>query len=263
MEIPVLSAPQRAIKKLRRLNATMACLHFVQGVILLFVSSSFRLPVTTAYVEMDPLTKQLAPVLKTIAELQIGPLIAGFLFLSAIAHFAISCLPTVRDWYERNLKQGANYARWIEYAFSSSLMVVVIVMLAGMADFSSLILIFFLNMMMILFGWMMELHNQTTEKTNWTSFIFGCIAGAVPWLVVALYLFNAGSDGARAPAFVYWIFFSIFIFFNVFAVNMILQYKKVGKWKNYLYGERAYIILSLVAKSLLAWQVFAGTLRPV
>ena len=28
------------------------------------------------------------------------------------------------------------------------------------------------------------------------------------------------------------------------------------------YGERAYIILSLVAKSLLAWQVFAGTLRP-
>ena len=37
---------------------------------------------------------------------------------------------------------------------------------------------------------------------------------------------------------------------------------KVGPWKNYLYGERVYIILSLVAKSLLAWQVFAGTLRP-
>jgi len=42
-----------------------------------------------------------------------------------------------------------------------------------------------------------------------------------------------------------------------------LQYKKVGKWQDYLYGERVYIILSLVAKSLLAWQVFAGTLRPV
>jgi hypothetical protein len=43
---------------------------------------------------------------------------------------------------------------------------------------------------------------------------------------------------------------------------MVLQYKKIGPWKNYLFGERAYIILSLVAKSLLAWQVFAGTLRP-
>jgi len=37
----------------------------------------------------------------------------------------------------------------------------------------------------------------------------------------------------------------------------------VGKWKDYLYGERMYIILSLVAKTALAWQVFVGTLRPV
>lgn len=43
---------------------------------------------------------------------------------------------------------------------------------------------------------------------------------------------------------------------------MVLQYKKVGPWKNYIYGELVYITLSLVAKSLLAWQVFAGTLRP-
>ncbi|PIZ46567.1 hypothetical protein COY32_03065, partial [candidate division WWE3 bacterium CG_4_10_14_0_2_um_filter_41_14] len=64
------------------------------------------------------------------------------------------------------------------------------------------------------------------------------------------------------PTFVYWIYVSIFLFFNSFAVNMILQYKKIGKWSDYLYGEKAYIVLSLVAKSLLAWQVFAGTLRP-
>jgi hypothetical protein len=44
---------------------------------------------------------------------------------------------------------------------------------------------------------------------------------------------------------------------------MILQYKKVGPWRDYLYGERFYVILSLVAKTALAWQVFAGTLRPV
>jgi hypothetical protein len=59
------------------------------------------------------------------------------------------------------------------------------------------------------------------------------------------------------------IFGSIFVFFNVFAINMILQYKKVGRWRDYLFGERVYIILSLVAKSLLAWQVFFGTLRPM
>lgn len=55
---------------------------------------------------------------------------------------------------------------------------------------------------------------------------------------------------------------TIFVFFNIFAVNMVLQYKKVGPWKNYLFGERMYIVLSLLAKTALAWQIFMGTLRP-
>lgn len=263
MKLPALTTEHRKIQKLRRFNIIMACLHFLQGVVVLYASRSFSLPVTTAYVQVDPIRNVLAPVLKTITDIQIGPLVAGFFFLSAFAHFTVSCLPTVRVWYESNLKKGANYARWIEYAFSSSLMIVIIVMLTGMADLSSLILIFFLNMTMLLFGWMMELHNQTTKQTDWTSFIFGSVAGVVPWLVVAFYLFGSGGPTGHAPTFVYWIFFSIFLTFNCFAINMVLQYKKIGKWKDYLYGERTYIILSLVAKSLLAWQVFAGTLRPV
>jgi heliorhodopsin len=39
-----------------------------------------------------------------------------------------------------------------------------------------------------------------------------------------------------------------------------LQYRRVGPWRDYLYGERGYIVLSLTAKSALAWQVFGGTL---
>lgn len=247
---------------IRKFNLVMFFLHFGQGIAMVFLSSDFKLPVTTAFVEFDRLAGKLVPIIKTSFNLPIGPLVAGFLFLSALAHLAIS-LPGINAWYVNNLKKGANYARWIEYSFSSSLMIVVVAMLTGMYDGISLMLMFFLNMMMILFGWVMELHNQSTQKTNWTSFIFGCLAGAVPWVAIALYLFMAGGESGRAPTFVYWIFLSIFIFFNVFAINMVLQYKKVGKWRDYLYGERVYIILSLVAKSLLAWQVWAGTLRPV
>lgn len=141
-------------------------------------------------------------------------------------------------------------------------MLVVIAMLVGIYDLSALIALAGLNASMILFGWMMELHNQSTTKTNWTSFIFGCISGIIPWIAIAIYLFGAGEGEYKAPDFVYWIYFSIFLFFNTFAINQVFQYAKVGKWKDYLYGEKAYIILSLVAKTLLAWQVFAGTLRP-
>jgi len=52
------------------------------------------------------------------------------------------------------------------------------------------------------------------------------------------------------------------LFFNTFAFNQAFQYKKIGPWKNYLYGEATYITLSLVAKSVLAWQVFSGAIIP-
>ena len=89
--------------------------------------------------------------------------------------------------------------------------------------------------------------------------IVGCILGIVPWIAIGIYLVSPGSD-AQPPGFVYGIFISLFIFFNSFAVNMVLQYRQTGPWRDYLFGESAYILLSLVAKSLLAWQVFAGTL---
>jgi hypothetical protein len=242
---------------LRRFNVLMGLLHLAQGAAMLAVSSSFDLPVTSSFVRMNRDTQLLQPVQETLAHLRIGPLVAAFLFLSAAAHLAVSA-PRLHGWYERNLARGINPARWLEYAASSSLMMVVIAMLVGIYDVVSLILIFALNATMILFGWLMELHNQSTERTNWSAFWFGCFAGAVPWVAVAIYLGGAENP----PGFVYGIFVSLFLFFNVFAVNMVLQYKRVGRWRDYLYGERAYIVLSLTAKSLLAWQVFAGTLQP-
>ena len=247
---------------LRRFNAVMALVHFLQGLFMLLLSTDFSLPVTSAFLELDPATDKLAAVPETIVDLRIAPLVAAFLFISAVAH-ALIASPRIYEWYARNLSKGINYARWIEYSLSASVMIVVVAMLVGIYDIATLIVIFALNATMILFGLMMELHNQTTEKTNWTSFWFGTFAGIVPWIVIFVYLIGSGSGEGGPPGFVYGIFVSIFVFFNVFAVNMVLQYRKVGPWRDYLFGERMYVILSLLAKSLLAWQVFAGTLRPV
>jgi len=239
----------------------MGFLHGAQGVAVLLLSTDFKLPINSSFLYFNEQTFSLQPVINTIVELRIGTLVALFLFLSAFFHFLIS-LPGIYEIYARNLTKGINFFRWIEYSISSSVMIMIIAMLVGVYDVATLIALVGVNASMILFGWMMELHNQSTTKTNWTSFYFGCIAGIIPWIAVAIYLFGAGGGENKAPDFVYWIYFSIFVFFNSFAINQVLQYSKVGKWADYLYGERAYIILSLVAKSLLAWQVFAGTLRP-
>jgi len=76
------------------------------------------------------------------------------------------------------------------------------------------------------------------------------------------FLAPGSTSEASPPAFVYGIIISLFLFFNTFAVNQMLQYRQVGGWRDYLRGERAYITLSLVAKTALAWQVFSGAIIP-
>lgn len=247
-------------KKLKNFNLVMGILHLIQGALMLILSNDFTLPVTRSYLEFDPATETLNPATITLFDLRIGPLVAVFLFMSAIAHLLIATV--LYDKYVRDLKKGMNRFRWYEYSLSASLMIVIIAMLTGIYDIGTLLLIFFLNMMMILFGLRMEIHNQYAEKTDWKPFIYGCIAGIIPWIVIFIWLFGAGGEEGGPPDFVYYIFITIAILFNSFAINMVLQYKKFRKWKDYLYGERMYVILSLVAKSALAWQVFAGTLRP-
>jgi hypothetical protein len=109
----------------------------------------------------------------------------------------------------------------------------------------------------------MEVLNQYTEKTKWSPFLLGCVSGFTPWVVLFGY-FTAAISMAETgpPTFVYIIIFMYFFLFNIFALNQLLQYKKVSKWKDYLYGERMYIVLSLFAKTLLAWIVFAGIFAP-
>jgi len=248
---------------LRKFNAVMAVLHFAQGIVMYLISKEFLLPVTTTFLDFNAKLRTVLPVTEELFKINLGQFISVFLFLSAFFHFVL-ILPGVYEWYVENLKKKTNYLRWYEYALSSSVMIVAISLLCGMFDFPSLILIFALNATMNLFGLMMEKHNQTTNKTDWTAYIFGCFAGIVPWIVVAMYFFGAvSSAGTNVPTFVYAILATIFVFFNIFALNMFLQYKKVGPWKDYLFGERVYMVLSLVAKSALAWQIFSGTLRPM
>lgn len=250
------------LKGLRNFNIIMGLLHLIQGVFMIIVSNDTTYPIYTNFLKFDIANRALVPDPKLWYELPFGIGTAIFLLLSATAHFYLSTIGYKR--YVENLRKGQNPVRFYEYALSSSLMIVLIGMLVGIWDLGSIILMFGINAMMNLFGIMMEYHNQHTKKTDWTAFIYGSIAGFFPWIVIVVYFLSAiNSSGAKPPAFVYAIIPTIFVFFNIFAINMVLQYKKVGKWKEYIFGEKVYIILSLLAKTSLAWMIFAGTLAPV
>jgi hypothetical protein len=266
MSATVSAIPADRSAGLFRWNATLAALHFIQGVAIVAISFAKNpiatSPVVGTYLRFDESTRHLVTAQRGIWDMPLGPAVALFLFMSALAHFSMAFL--IRSRYEGWLARHQNPIRWIEYSFSSSVMIVVIAALAGVQEVGTLIAIFGVNACMILFGWSMEIASEGRDRPQWLHYIFGCIAGAVPWIVIGVTLLISATEPGAAPipGFVIAIFVTLFIFFNVFAINMVLQYRKVGRWRDYLYGERAYMLLSLFAKSALAWQVFFGTLRP-
>jgi len=242
------------VKKLRPYNITAGVLHLGQAIAIIILANSFALPVVARYMAGPPgATTPRQNV--TLFHLSFAAAIAAFFLLSAIAHFFVSG----PGWkgYTRNLGLERNPYRWVEYSLSSSIMIVLIAMLTGVNDIAALIALFGVNASMIAFGWLQEFYEK--PGGGWWPFVLGCFAGIVPWLAIGVYLIGPGAHD-HAPGFVYGIYISLFVFFNIFALNQWLQYKKVGRWSDYLVGERAYITLSLVAKSLLAWQIFASTL---
>lgn len=246
------------IARLRRLNLIAGTLHFASLIGIIFLSNDASLPVTATYLTDAPGTGNFTDVIN-LFNINISLMVATFLGLSAFFHFFISS-PQFFPKYAAGLKNHINIFRWIEYSLSSSIMIIVIMQLNGTADYIALLAVFSVNVCMILFGWLQEKYT-TPGNGDMLPFWFGCLAGAIPWVVIAINLTSPkGPAEASTPGFVYGIIVSLFLLFNCFAIVQWKQYKAQGKWANYLRGEKTYIVLSLVAKSLLAWQVFTGTL---
>jgi len=243
---------------LRRWNIGVGTAHLLQAVVLVVLSNDFAIPVQAKVQDGPPGTA--LTIDKVFFDLRFSVAIALFLLLAAVDHLAMAA-PKVVDWYQANLERSINPARWIEYSISASLMILLIAMLPGITDLYALIGLFAVNAAMIPFGWLMEQHNRPDrDTTTWWPFAFGCVVGIVPWIAITIALINSQSEGDGVPGFVYGIFVSLFLLFNCFALNQWLQYRRRGRFADYLYGEKVYLVLSLVAKSALAWQVYAGTL---
>ena len=243
------------LRRLRGFNLWVGLVHLAQAGVLLALSNDLAFPVFAAFLTGDPVSDAGLSQPELLFEVRIGWAVALFVLFAAVDHLLMA--GPLRRWYEGRLAARANTARWVEYSVSSSIMVVLIAQLTGIWDFAALAGIFGVNTAMILFGLVME-RRESPETADWTAYWSGTFAGVVPWAILGFYLVRAGGG---VPGFVYAIYATQFVLFFSFALNMWLQYRQVGRWRDYLHGEYAYIVLSLAAKALLAWLVFANVLR--
>jgi hypothetical protein len=253
------------LRRLRVYNIVAGFGHAAQAiamaVIITALKAQAQFGVTADYMAGPP-GSPIPPERVHLFDVNMGYALVGFLGLSAVFHFLIAS-PIFFDRYKNGLLKNHNYFRWTEYSLSASIMIFLIAQLVGVTDINALFAILALNAAMFLFGALQEKY-ETPGNNKLLPFIFGSMVGIVPWFSVFFMTIQPGATHAgKTPGFVIGIMVSIFIAFNTFAINQWLQYKKVGKWSNYLQGERSYITLSLVAKTALAWQVFSGVLAPL
>lgn len=241
------------LRGLRSWNIGLTLLHLAQAVIIVLLAGDFAITVTSNFPEGPPGSPQPAP--EALFDVPIGWAVAVFLGLAAFDHLLTGTVARAR--YESDLRRGINRFRWLEYSFSATLMVILIGFYSGITGINTVIAIAGANVAMILFGWIQELMNPPgRERTTMLPFWFGTLVGLAPWVAIVINVVGAET----VPGFVYGIVVAQFAFFMSFGVNQWLQYRGVGRWSDYAYGEKAYLVLSLVAKSVLAWQIFGGSL---
>ena len=233
LNAPVVSDDR--IDRLRRFNLVMGVLHLVSGGFMLLVSNDFssRSPPSPPTGRREPHS----PTAKWSRRSRTHSPSAPPASCSSPPSLTSSSQRS-GFLYASELRAGRNRIRWIEYAASSTLMIVLIASVVGIYDAGALLAIAGANIAMILFGWLMETVNQPGRPVYWSPFWFGCIAGIAPWkaITASVWISVAVADDGP-PGFVYGILVSIFLAFNCFALNQWLQYRGKGRWADYAHGE--------------------------
>ena len=267
-ESKISSAKMDEYESVRRFSLYVGTVHLVAALLMvIYANKDFIIGITSTFAAGPPgciESGECEAFTITNYDVQLAYWVAAFSALSALFHY-ITVLPGFYESYRSELMKGRNPYRWVEYALSSTLMILIIMLISGITNLTALIGVGFANIGMILFGWISEIMNPPErDKTDWTAFWFGCIMGLGAWIALwgslAINLEQLGVDWSAIPNFVWVIIATQFALFNVFAVNHALQFIPGFYSEGYLRGEKNYIWLSLISKSLLAWSIYINTL---
>lgn len=190
--------------------------------------------------------------------------VAFFFFLSALFHLGNGVL--WNSCYFSGIERCTVPTRWIEYAFSASLMQVLISYIVGLIFLNDLILVFGLSFCVMAFGYASELLNRPKEgKNEWKGGIcyrlqlhlVGWAPFVLLWFVFFYNFYNladapvapSGTVVATMPDFVYAIVWAQFFLYVPFGVVQLVQICLPPS--SYVWGELAFIILSFTSKTVL------------
>jgi hypothetical protein len=162
-------------------------------------------------------------------------------------------------FYKEELNRGYNRIRWLEYAITSSLMIFILSILAGVKGFDSILSLCVINATLMSFGYYFELAKDNISKI--LSLSIGFILLLFIWFII---LSNFGYRikevtglGKELPIWVYGVLTPMFFWWISFGLVASYQYIKGGDFKKY---EMYYIILSFLSKAFMGYYLAYGML---
>ena len=168
-----------------------------------------------------------------------------------------------RDQYFRDAAVGKNTLRWVEYAFSASLMILIIAQVNGITSAWTQLLLFFGTATIMVTGLIGEnerINNTTETNQKWTIHLLGWGLHVAIWTVIiwnfALTMTRQTSDSSDPPPAIIWMIGVIFLFFTSFGFVQLAQTR--DKIKNKYKFELWYVVLSLLSKTALGFFLFTG-----
>ena len=157
------------------------------------------------------------------------------------------------------LRGMAGKLRYIEYAVTASIMIMIIQLLSGEDNFQVLVLVLGLIASTMLFGFLQD-DKIMYPGLSTAAFWFGWVPYIAAWFVVIMRFLNSvnSANGDEVPGFVKSIIWIEFLIFSCFAF---VQWWFVVRSARPVGGPRydgAYNLLSITAKMLLVWFAFFG-----
>ncbi len=248
-------------QNLAKLNMVAAALLALEalGLILLAHNNPASIAITTNYLSNDVISAAYVPATQHLFDLKLVYLAAAVLIVPAASRGLAS--NTWRKKYETSLKKGNNTFRWVEHGVVTALLMLCVAMLVGLTDLVNLLLVIWLSGLIAWLGYKYQSYGIKNKSSDWQLFQTALKAGVWLWAVLLIYLGGALLWGRGLPTYLYYIYASMGLISIGFAYNTYQSFRGSGRLSNNFWTERLYLLLTVVATSALAWQIYAGTLR--
>ena len=152
--LPVTARPH-GVARFRAANAGLAAVHLGQAVLVLLIAGDVVIAIT----------HQRGPVATApLVDVSIGVVMAAYFVAAAVSHGL--CATVLRKTYEDDLRAGRNRIRWVEFAVTAPILMLLIALYTGVTDVTALVVIGAATLVMIVCGWMQEALNPSGRRTT-------------------------------------------------------------------------------------------------